>query len=308
MNCVLCPRNCNIDRSKSQGYCFCSDKIKVSRASLHMWEEPCISGEEGSGTIFFAGCNMRCVYCQNSKISSGEVGKEITIDKLSDIMLSLQNKGANNINLVTAGHFVNSVIKAIEIARRKGLSIPIVYNTSSYEKVEQIKALDGYVDIYLPDFKYYDDELAIKYSNAKGYREIATMAIDEMVRQCGNLEVDSRNMMKRGVIVRHLVLPGLTEDSKHIIKHLYDRYGNKVYISIMNQFTPPELIDKNGKGGRFSINNEAIYPELNRKITEEEYDEVVDYAIELGVENGFIQEGETASESFIPDFDLTGIE
>lgn len=290
MKCNICPRKCNIDRSKANGYCMVGEDVKISRSSLHMWEEPCISGQEGSGTIFFSGCNLRCVYCQNREISRGNVGKTVSVDELANIMLDLQQQGANNINLVTGGHFINSIIKSINIAKKGGLNIPIVYNTSSYESVDIIKALQGYVDVYLPDFKYYDNELSRKYSFADNYREIATFAIDEMVSQCSEIVFDSREIMQRGVIVRHLLLPGFVEDSKKVIKLLHDRYGDRIYISIMNQYTPIDIVKD--------------YPELNRKVTAKEYDEVVDYAISIGVENGFIQEGDTASESFIPEFDV----
>lgn len=290
MSCNLCPRKCNIDRSTGIGYCQSDNTIKIARSSLHMWEEPCISGAEGSGTIFFAGCNLRCVFCQNREISRGNVGKSYSVEELADIMLRLEQEGANNINLVTATHYVDKIIPALEKARTKGLRLPIVYNTSSYENVTTIQSLNGYVDIYLPDFKYYDNEIALKYSFAGDYRQIAIEAIDEMVRQCGQACFDDKNMMTRGVIVRHLILPGYTKDSKEVIKLLHDRYGNKIYISIMNQYTPLDIVKD--------------YPELNRKITTYEYDKVVDYAISIGVENGFVQEGDTASESFIPDFDV----
>lgn len=292
MNCVICPRNCNIDRSKSQGYCKTNELVKVARADLHMWEEPCISGEEGSGTIFFSGCNLRCVYCQNHEISGGLVGKDISIERLSELMIELQNKGANNINLVTPSHFLPQIKEAIRLAKTKGLNLPIVYNTSSYEKSEYIQQLKGYIDVYLPDFKYYDNELAKKYSNAPNYREIATKALDEMLNQVDE-QFNDKEIMTGGVIVRHLILPGNIDDSKKVIKYLYDRYGDRIYISIMNQFTPIENMLTN-------------YPELNRKVTDEEYGEVVDYALEIGVEKGFIQEGETATESFIPKFDFKG--
>lgn len=290
MKCNICPRKCNKDRKDGFGYCRSGDDIKISRSSLHMWEEMCISGKEGSGTIFFSGCNLRCVYCQNREISRSCVGKTVSIEGLSDIMLKLQDDGANNINLVTPTHYADKIIPAIKRAKDNGMNLPIVYNTSAYESVETIKLLEGYIDIYLPDFKYYDNELALKYSFAGDYREVAVNAIDEMVRQCQEESFDDRGMMTCGVIVRHMILPGFTGDSRKIIKLLHDRYGDKIYISIMNQYTPLDIVKE--------------YPELNRKITKREYDKVVDYAIELGIEKGFIQEGETALESFIPDFEL----
>lgn len=292
--CTLCPRNCQVARKKGQkGFCQVSFLPKVARAALHFWEEPCISQGGGSGTVFFSGCNLRCVYCQNRKIAEGVYGKEITIDRLAAIFLELQEKGANNINLVTPSHYVVQIIEALDIARNKGLNLPIVYNSSAYEKVDTLKQLEGYVDVYLPDFKYMDSSLSRKYSHAADYGNIAKEAIAEMVSQVGECVFDEEGRILKGVIVRHLVLPGFLEDSKQIISYLYNTYGNRIFISILNQFTPMPYL-KN-------------YPEINRKLTEREYDEVVDYAIEIGVENGFIQEGDTAKESFIPEFEGEGV-
>lgn len=292
--CNLCPRECNADRGLGKiGFCKVPNHIKVARASLHFWEEPCISGEEGSGTVFFSGCNLRCVYCQNRKIAEGVYGKEIDVDRLAAIFLELQAKGANNINLVTPSHYVLQIVSALKKAKNEGLFVPIVYNSGAYEKVETLKLLEGYVDVYLPDFKYMDGNLGGRYSNAEDYPVVAKKAIDEMVRQVGKPEFDNRGILKRGVVVRHLVLPGCIKDSKNIIKYLYDTYGNDIFISILNQYTPLTGLEK--------------YPEINRKLTEEEYNEVVDFAIEIGVENGFIQEGDVADESFIPDFDGQGV-
>ena len=293
-NCHLCPRDCGADRTRGIGACKATSKIMAARAELHMWEEPCISGEEGSGAVFFSGCNLGCVYCQNSEIAKGHSGKEITKERLVEIYLELQQKKANNINLVTAGHFLPIVIDSIKEARKRGLSIPIVYNSSGYEKVEAIKALSGIVDIFLPDFKYIDPKIAALYSNALDYPEVAKHALAQMVKQTGKAQFDDREMMTRGVIVRHLILPGHIEESKAAIRYLYETYGDQIYISIMNQYTPMPGIEKK-------------YPELGRTIADGEYDEVVDYAIDLGVENGFIQEGETAKDSFIPQFDNTGV-
>ena len=293
-NCKLCPRNCNTDRSLKPGFCGENNNVRVARSALHMWEEPCISGKEGSGTVFFTGCVLRCVYCQNSRIAAGRVGKEITIERLAELFLKQQSDGANNINLVTPTHFVPQIVEAVHIARERGLTLPIVYNTGSYENVETIERLSGIVDVYLPDLKYFSPELSAKYSGAADYFDRASAAIDAMVKQVGEPEFDERGIMVKGVLVRHLVLPGFVEDSKKIIKYLHERYGDSIFISIMNQYTPMSGIG-------------AKYPELDRKVTGKEYDEVVDYAIEIGVENGFIQEGDTASESFIPDFDMEGI-
>lgn len=295
--CFLCPRNCGADRTVPgtvYGKCHVSDTLRIARAALHMWEEPCISGEEGSGTVFFSGCSLGCVFCQNRDISDGRTGKDVSVQRLSEMFLELQEKKANNINLVTPGHYVPQIAAALKLAKENGLRIPVVYNTGSYEKVETLRMLEGLVDVYLPDFKYMDEKLAKRYSNAPDYASFAKSAISEMVRQAGTPEFDDRGMMKRGVIVRHLVLPGNTEDSKAILKYLYETYKDDIFVSIMNQYTPMSGIEEK-------------YPELGRKVTEEEYDEVVDYAINLGVENGFIQEGETARESFIPPFDLEGV-
>lgn len=289
--CKLCPRECGGMRLDGKsGYCGVDEKIRIGRIAPHEWEEPCISGEKGSGAVFFSGCNMGCVFCQNEALSCGKVGKLYEEEELVAKMLELQEMGCHNINLVTPSHYVPQIISVLKKAKEQGLSLPIVYNTSSYEKVETLKKLEGYVDIYLPDFKYIDKESASRYSNAKDYPSVAKSAIEEMVRQVGAPDFDKvSGLMKKGVIVRHLVLPGYVEESKKIIKYLFDTYENQIYISIMNQFTPFARVEE--------------FPELNRKITEDEYDEVVDYAIDLGVEQGFIQEGETADESFIPSFD-----
>jgi putative pyruvate formate lyase activating enzyme len=292
-NCALCPRECRADRTAGKGYCKAGDSLIVARAAPHMWEEPCISGEQGSGTVFFSGCALGCVYCQNRSISKGLAGKAISTERLSEIFLELQDKGANNINLVTPSHYVPHIIEALDIARAKGLNIPIVYNCGGYEKVQTLKLLEGYIDIYLPDFKYMSPGPAIKYSNCKDYFEVASYALQEMVRQVPRVRFDSRGIMQKGVIVRHLTLPGCLEDSKRIIKYLYQTYGDKIYISIMSQYTPVLINPK--------------YPELNRKITQKEYDELIDYALGLGVQNSFIQEGDAAQESFIPPFDCEGV-
>lgn len=294
-SCSLCPRNCHVNRLHGEtGFCGQTSKLKSARASLHLWEEPCISGKNGSGTVFFSGCTLRCIFCQNSIIASGNYGKEISLERLCEIFLELQERGAHNINLVTPTQFAPQIAKALSKAIENGLSIPIVYNTGSYEHVDTLKLFDGLVDIYLPDLKYFSSELSLRYSHAKDYFTVASKAIAEMVRQTKGFLFDEDSLLlKRGVIVRHLILPGCVKDSKTIIKYLYETYGNQIFISILNQYTP--LAD---------LSN---YPELNRKITKKEYDKVVDYAISLGVENGFIQEGETANKSFIPDFNLLGI-
>ena len=287
--CNICPRNCNINRSVEKGFCGMNDKMKVARFSLHKWEEPVISGDNGSGTIFFVGCNLGCIYCQNYKlINNDDIGREISIDDFAHICLKLQEKGAHNINIVTGTHFIPLIRDGIVKSKELGVTIPFVYNTSSYEKVESLKELDGLIDIYLPDLKYYDNDISMKYSKCNNYFEYASKAIDEMYRQVGTYKIKD-DLMKKGMIVRHLLLPGHLEDSKKIIKYLYDKYKDNIYISIMNQYTPV---------------NKTKYDNLNRKVTDEEYDELINYALDLGIKNAFIQEGETQSESFIPDFDI----
>ena len=287
--CNLCPRACNIDRNTTLGVCQVSAKVKVARAALHFWEEPCISGNNGSGAVFFSGCSLHCVFCQNEKISHGQVGKEVTIDELAEIYLALQNQGANNINLVTGTHYIPQIVESVTIARKNGLNIPIIYNTSGYETVESLRLLEGIVNTYLPDFKYMDNLLALKYSHAKDYPDVAKEAIAEMVRQCGKPQFDNNGFIKSGVIVRQLLLPGHVKDAKNIVKYLYETFGDRIYISMMSQYTPmPHIASK--------------YPELNRRVTKREYDSLINYAIDLGVENAFIQDRAVAKESFIPEF------
>lgn len=294
--CVGCPRFCKKERvegdTSSYGYCQVSALPKVARAALHFWEEPCISGEEGSGTVFFSGCNLRCVYCQNVEIAAGVRGKTISVKRLSEIFLELQEKGANNINLVTPSHYYPQIKEAL-LSVKEQLHIPVIANTSSYDSVTALKEMEGLIDIYLADYKYVSKELAAKYSHAVDYPEVASAALQEMFRQVGEPVFDERGMMQKGMIIRHLLLPGCGKDSKAVLKFLYETFGDSVFISIMNQYTP--------------LPHVAGYPELNRGITEEEYEEIVDYAIDLGIENGFVQEGETAEESFIPSFDGEGV-
>lgn len=354
--CTLCPRECGVDRSSGvHGVCGCDSEIYVARAALHMWEEPCISGEHGSGTVFFSGCPLGCVFCQNSNIANAKVGKKISIERLSEIFLEQQERGALNINLVTPTHYIPQIAAALDLSRQQGMTLPVVYNSGGYERTEALRMLDGLVDVYLPDMKYMSSALSKKYSKAQDYPELVKPALQEMFRQVGkpifepedrivkeadkekiiashedsltgkgnmdradnsadNIEAkpldstadDKQSdllsdeeglIMKRGMIVRHLVLPGCTADSKAVIKYLYDTYGDDIYMSIMSQYTPmPELMP----GGRLN----KSYPELGRCITQEEYDDVIDYAIDIGVENAFIQEGDVAKDSFIPDFDM----
>ena len=276
-SCKLCPRNCGANRSSGKrGFCGAGEKIRVARAALHYWEEPCISGDIGSGTVFFSYCTLKCVFCQNYDISQCTWGKEITIERLAEIFIELQNKGALNINLVTPTHYVPQIIEALKIAKGKGLSLPIIYNSSGYENVETIKLLKGYIDVYLPDMKYFDTKYSSKYSKAKDYFEYAKRAIDEMVNQVGEVKFDENGIVQKGVIIRHLMLPGLLFDSKKIIDHIYNAYGNKVYISIMNQYTPLEHVSK--------------YPELNKPLNQKHYEELIYYSLTIGVQNGFIQD------------------
>ena len=288
-NCHLCPKNCGVNRYKKLGFCRSSADLFVSYYSLHMWEEPIISGNHGSGTIFFSNCNLKCIFCQNRKISNDGYGKKISLDRLSKIMLELQDKGAHNINLVTPTHYAPLIKYSINMIKDK-IHIPVVYNTSSYENVGTIRMMKDIVNIYLADFKYYDNELGKKYSNCDNYRECAIKSIDEMYKQVGKFIIKD-DLMVSGLIVRVLVLPGHIDDSKKIIKYLYDKYKDNIIISIMNQYTPLFHIEK--------------YKNLNRKVNDSEYDEIINYACDLGVKQAFIQEGNTQEESFIPDFDIS---
>ncbi|RHL04488.1 4Fe-4S cluster-binding domain-containing protein [Agathobacter rectalis] len=293
-NCLLCPRKCGINRSTGQtGVCGVSSEIKVARAALHYWEEPCISGKRGSGAVFFSGCSLHCVFCQNREISDGKAGKVISKERLSDIFIELADKGANNINLVTPGQYIPDIVWAVNDAKSRGMKLPIIYNTSGYENVTELKLLEGIVDVYLPDFKYMDSTLSARYSRAKDYPSVAKQAISEMVRQQPDVVIDdATGLIQKGVIVRQLLLPGHVNDAKAVLKYLYDTYHDHVYISMMSQFTPIALKD---------------YPEINRTVTKREYERLVDYALEIGITNAFIQEGDVAKDSFIPAFDCEGV-
>lgn len=299
-SCTLCPRACRVDRTAGQkGRCHVDAQIRVARAALHMWEEPCLSGRSGSGAVFFSGCALGCIFCQNREIASGKAGLVISEARLSEIFLELQEKGANNINLVTAGHYVPQVIRALACAKSQGLRIPIVYNSSGYEKAETLRQLEGLIDIYLPDLKYLTPELAAAYSHAPDYPQYAMEAISEMVRQQPQAEfmpedrTEASPIMRRGVIVRHLLLPGHVREAKKVVGYLHETYGDQIYISMMNQYTP--------------MSEKFADPNLNRRVTNREYERLLDYAAEIGVENGFYQEGATADESFIPKFDYEGV-
>lgn len=293
-NCLLCPRKCGINRSTGQtGVCGVSSEIKVARAALHYWEEPCISGKRGSGAVFFSGCSLHCVFCQNREISDGKEGKVISKERLSDIFIELAGKGANNINLVTPGQYIPDIVWAVNDAKSRGMKLPIIYNTSGYENMTELKLLEGIVDVYLPDFKYMDSTLSARYSRAKDYPSIAKQALSEMVRQQPDVVIDdATGLIQKGVIVRQLLLPGHVNDAKAVLKYLYDTYHDHVYISMMSQFTPIALKD---------------YPEINRTVTKREYERLVNYALEIGITNAFIQEGDVAKDSFIPAFDCEGV-
>ena len=293
-NCNLCIRNCNVNRNDNKrGICNSTNTVKVARAALHYWEEPCISGEKGSGTVFFSNCNLKCVFCQNHEISNDGFGKEISIERLATIFMELQDKGANNINLVTPTHFVPQIIEALKIAKNNGLTLPVVYNTNSIDTLETIRALNGYIDVYLPDFKYFDDKYSFKYSKIKGYSKNAIPIIEEMIKQVGSPKFNNQGMLTKGVIVRHLLLPGLLFDSKKVVDAIYNNFGDEVYISLMNQYTP--------------MNNSKLYPEINKPINPKVYDSLIDYAISIGVKNGFVQESGTNSKNFVPEFNNEGV-
>lgn len=294
-DCTLCPRRCHVNRLEGQtGFCGQTAELKAARAALHYWEEPCISGSTGSGAVFFSGCNLQCVFCQNHKIAIGESGKNISLERLAEIFMELQEKGAANINLVTGTHFLPQLARALSASRARGLTIPIVYNTGSYEETSSLRLLEGLVDIYLPDLKYHSSGLSARYSHAPDYFGKASAAIAEMYRQTGAPVMDAKTgLMRSGVIVRHLLLPGETKDSKKLLRYLYETYKNNIYVSIMNQYTPLEHV--------------AQFPSLNRRVTENEYERVLAFAQRLGIEQGFYQEGGAASESFIPEFDGEGL-
>ena len=284
--CTICPHNCKINRTKIPGRCKSTDKIKIALYSIHNFEEPCISGEKGSGTIFFSNCNMNCVFCQNYEISQLGRGKEITIEELANVMIKQQERNVQNINLVTPTSYALHIVEAIKIARKKGLKIPIVYNTNGYESVETLKLLEGYVDIYLPDLKYYYDDLAKKYSKVDNYFEIATKAIQEMDRQVGAPVLDENGVMKKGLMIRHLILPNEVQNSKKVLKCIKENIDSNVYVSIMAQYFPTYKAKE--------------IPEIARKITKEEYEKVENYLYELDLENGYIQELGEHEEEYVP--------
>lgn len=293
--CMICPRRCGADRGAGEiGVCGEDSRIFAARAALHFWEEPCISGERGSGAVFFSGCPLRCVYCQNYEIAAARQGMEISEPRLAEIFLELQEQGAENINLVTPTHYTEQIIRALKRAAADGLALPVVYNCSGYERAETLRSLEGIVSVYLTDFKYMSADTAMRYSHAPDYPETAKEALAEMVRQRPNPEFDASGRMTGGVIVRHLLLPGHVREAEEIVRYVYGAYKNQVYLSLMNQYTPFARLAE-------------LCPELNRRVTKREYERLIDYTLALGVEQAFIQEGATARESFIPAFDFEGL-
>jgi putative pyruvate formate lyase activating enzyme len=292
--CALCPRGCGIDRLAGKtGFCGAGRDARVALVSLHQWEEPCLSGDRGSGTVFFSRCNLRCVFCQNHAISQEGAGKEISIERLGEIFREQQTRGAHNLNLVSPTPYVPQILAAIDSARARGFSLPVVYNTNSYETPATVKALAGSVDIYLPDLKYFDPQIAVRFSAAPDYFHHAAKAVEAMVEQAGPPVFGNDGLMRRGVIIRHLLLPGFLEDSKRVVEYICRTFGDTAYLSLMSQYTP--------------VYRAAGYPEINRTVKPTEYTALVDYALSLGVNNGFVQEGGAAMESFIPKFDLRGV-
>lgn len=290
--CCLCPRNCGINRNKNQiGKCKATNKVKIALYSIHQFEEPCISGKKGSGTVFFSNCNLNCIFCQNYEISQLGKGKEITIERLAEIFLEQQKRNVENINLVTPTSYVPQIIEALKIAKEKGLKIPIVYNTNGYENIETIKLLKGYIDIYLPDLKYSDNNLAQKLSNAPQYFETATEAIKEMIKQVGTPVFNKEGIMQKGVMIRHLVLPNNIENSQKVLKWINKELPKEIYVSIMAQYFPTYK----GKEEKYNI---------NRKLTKEEWEKIQDEVSNLEIENGFIQELGEHEEEYVPKWDL----
>ncbi len=287
--CNLCPRKCSADRSTARGFCRVSSNITLGRAGLHFWEEPCISGIGGSGAIFFTGCNMGCIFCQNMPLSRGAAGREISVKRLREIFYELIDDGADNINLVTPTHFIPEIVKALSAEK---LPVPVVYNTSAYEETDTLKTLEGLIDIYLPDLKYISPDLSKALSNAPDYAEKAIPAIKEMYRQTGDAVFDEDGMLQKGIIIRHLVLPGYLSNTYDVIDAVTENFGDGVLFSLMSQYTPPK--------------KELPYKSLNRRLTEEEYEKAVDYMYLSGIENGFLQELSSAKEEYTPDFDLSG--
>ncbi len=292
--CNICPRHCNVDRKVETGYCAVPEQPKVAKAFLHMWEEPCISGTRGSGTIFFVGCNLKCVYCQNFHISQENFGKLVTLERLKEIVKELVSKGAHNINLVNPSHYIESIYYAIRELKETGeLTVPVVYNSNGYETVETLKTLEGVIDVYLPDLKYSTGEASLKYSKAKDYPEVSKKAVLEMYRQVGSPVLDDDGIIRKGLIIRHLILPGHTKESINVLDWINNNLPKSVYVSLMSQYTPFYAAEK--------------YPEINRPITRKEYEKVVNHLYRLGLEEGYVQERQSSDIQYIPDFNLEGV-
>ena len=290
--CKICPHKCNVNRLEGKiGRCRCDNKIKIALASVHNYEEPCISGKNGSGTVFFSNCNLNCIYCQNYEISQMGKGKVISIEHLAEIFINQQNKNVNNINLVTPTMYVPQIIEAIKIAKKNGLTIPIIYNTNGYENVETIKMLNGYIDIYLPDLKYYSNNIAKKYSKIDNYFETTVLAIKEMLAQVGTPVFDENGIIKKGVIIRHLILPNHMQNTKNILKYVKENFDEDIYISVMAQYFPT-----------YKAKEDSL---INRKLTQKEYKEIERYLYLLNLKNGYIQELGTHEEEYVPNFDLS---
>lgn len=292
-HCNLCPRRCGVDRTQRAGFCGAGDLVRIALVSLHQWEEPCLVGEKGAGTVFFSHCNLRCVYCQNHEISHGGKGLEVTTERLAEIFLEQQDRGAATLDLVTPTHYVPQIIAALDMAKAKGFHLPVVYNSSGYESLETIEALGSYVDIFLPDLKYKTSESGSRYSAAADYFTHASAAIERMFALTGPVQFGDKGQMKKGVLVRHMILPGHRKESMELVKWLWDTFGHKIQVSLMNQYTP--------------MYRAGEYKEINRRLTTFEYESVVDYALSLGLENAYVQERRSASEEFVPDFDGTGV-
>lgn len=293
MSCELCPRRCKVNRKKFVGFCGAGEKIRVALVSLHKWEEPCLVGKNGAGTIFFSHCNLKCVFCQNFKISHEGFGKEISVERLAEIFIEQQNRGAANVELVTPTQYVPQICAAIDIAKNSGLKIPVVYNSNAYENLETLNLLKNRVDIFLPDLKYFSDELAKTYSNVPNYFEVATAAIKKMFELVGENKFNSQGLMTRGVIVRHLILPNARQDSMKIIDWLYKNFGDKIFLSLMNQYTP--------------IFRASEHKKISRRLTSFEYKSVVNHAVGLGIKNCFVQTSGAVGENFVPNFNLAGV-
>lgn len=290
--CFVCPRNCNIDREKGTGFCGVGNKPVIAKAFLHKWEEPCISGTNGSGTVFFSGCNLKCIYCQNYSISQECFGKQVTIEKLGEIYLSLKEKGAHNINLVSPTQFIPQIKESL--GGVKNLEIPVIYNTNGYENIASIKQLKGYINVYMPDLKYIDSVYSLKYSGAKDYFERVSEGLEEMYEQVGGAEFDNNGLIKKGLVIRHLILPGLSSESIKVLDWIKANMPHDIVVSVMSQYTPYYKAES--------------CPEINRRITRWEYDRVVRHFLRLNFEHGYFQERASACEEYIPDFNLEGID